>query len=148
MKITTACLLFALVVIITITGCSSEKENLVTPSNDTTNYDFSNVISDESESERSFLGSWSMEFDPDSLQLNVAQIREPSGHWNLTTLISQPSFQIVSYDPIFGIVDVNATITNPYALNGYDLRMIVYTDATGNRLLNYDNRIFPGYNRF
>ncbi|MFH1516179.1 MAG: hypothetical protein ABIG42_12060, partial [bacterium] len=93
---------------------------------------------DESDASRTFLGSWTATFNSENLTVNITPTRILTSHWNLTTLIPTPTFQVISYDPLMGIMEVNATISNPFTLDGYDLRLIVFNDNIGNRLMNPD----------
>jgi len=46
---------------------------------------------------------------------------------------------IKGYDPIMNVMDIDVTIVNPYAYDSYDLRLIIYTNSRGIRLVNPDN---------
>jgi len=65
--------------------------------------------------------------------------REPAYHFNVTPLIPPPTMVIKSYNSQTRIISIDFTITNPYQISGYDVRLIVYTDALGHKLINADD---------
>lgn len=94
---------------------------------------------DESQTNRQLSGMWTLNFDREKSIMTAEPYRDLAGHINVGGMIS-PSFRVISSDPLTGIVSVDATITNPLPLvNGFDVRMIVYTDNYGNRLMNPDD---------
>jgi len=87
---------------------------------------------------RTFLGSWTLSFDPETLNYTLNPNREMSAHYNVKQLIPPPGIQIINYDPLRGIMDLDVTLSNPYPIDCYDVRLIIYTDNLGVRLLNPD----------
>lgn len=122
-----------------LSGCSSTNQNPVKPLENTFD-DFILVADiDENVAKRDLIGMWSMQFDTESLILSVESNRDSAAQWNITGMIPTPSFDVVSYDPLSGILNVDATIQNPTSLSAYDIRLVVYTDNLGSRLTNADD---------
>jgi hypothetical protein len=118
------------------TSCSSGRQNPVNPSGDGNgNTPFEN---DESESNRTLLGMYTVEFDTDTMTASVHPNRTLNSHYNITAFIPL-DIHLSSYYPSLNSWDVYVTITNPYLKDGYDLRAIIYTDDDGTELTNPDD---------
>jgi len=65
--------------------------------------------------------------------------RQLAYHFNVTPWIPAPHIKLISYDKQTKIVYLDMTITNPFAIYGYDVRLIVYTDSIGHKLTNADD---------
>ena len=65
--------------------------------------------------------------------------RELAYHFNVTSWIPAPTIEVISYNEQTRIMNLNITITNPYTISGYDVRLIVYTDNLGHKLTNADD---------
>ena len=114
--------------------------NPITTSDFKTN--FSPTIENEKDSETSNhvqLCAGIINFDLENLKANVDINRSNNIHMNVTSLLPQLGISINSFDPVTGIVDVDATISNPYAIDAYDIRLIIYTDNIGHMLKNPDD---------
>ena len=85
------------------------------------------------------IGMWTMELDSESMNITVESSRDSATQWNITGMIPTPTFALLSFDPISGILNVDATVKNPTSLSAYDVRLIVFTDNLGSRLTNADN---------
>ncbi len=117
-----------------IAGCSSG--NAPTAPADANQY--SDLPSNTVEN-RHFLGAWTLDFDVDSLNTEIAPKRDAEFHLDVTTALPPPGVDIIGYDPIVNVMDIDVTIANPYAYNGYNLRLIIYSNDRGIRLVNPDN---------
>jgi hypothetical protein len=119
-------------------GCSNGSQNPVIPSGNQA----MDILPDQADSldqqHHSIAGMWTANFNLETLDVSISPCREMSGHMNVTTLLPAPTFIVVSFDPFSGVMNVDATIRNPHNLDGYDLRLIVFTDNNGNRLMNPD----------
>ena len=123
-------------------GCSSSGNNPAIPSASpvkiNTLADLPDVINSE-DSGRNLLGAWTLKFNPGSLKLDVSRNRVLCSHYDVTSWLPSPIFTVHSWEPVTGILDVDATVTNPTQYTAYDMRLIVYTDDFGCRLKNPDN---------
>ncbi len=123
-----------MMVIMLAAGCSSGKAP-ITPADSNQNSDLPSTTVEN----RHLLGVWDLDFDVDSLSAETTPKRDAEFHMNVTSMIPTPSVVIRGYDPIVNIMDIDVTIANPYAFNGYDLRLIIFTNSHGIRLVNPDN---------
>lgn len=125
--------------LIILFGCSSHNTSLVAP--DETNPDESVPIdsSVDNETNHVLLGAGTMRFNPETLEISTIPNREILEHWNVTPYISAPVYTVIFFDPLTGILDVDIEITNTYALDAYDIRIIIFSDSVGSRLKNADN---------
>jgi hypothetical protein len=122
-----------------ILGCSQTKNPISQPDIGH-NMIFSGVPDVENSSNgHELLGLWTLKFDPVNLSLASTPERELSAHFNVRSFLPFPTFQVISYDPMTGLLEVDVTIHNNSVYLGYDLRLIVFTDNYGIRLRNYDN---------
>ena len=115
-------------------GCSNGTSNPTVP-----NTDCQIPVADNRDTKNhEFQGVFELNFNPDNLEVRIIPSRESMGHVSVRSLLPAPTFDVISYDPVRGILNVNATINNPFSINGYDLRLIVFTDDLGVRLMNPD----------
>ena len=124
-----------IILMIALIGCSSGKVNpVVTPN---TEFPVANLANDVGNHE--LVGVWTSNFDVNSLTATIEPNRETLAHFSVRPLLPTPGIVVKSWDPVTQIISVDVTIRNTSALNGYDLRLIIYTDAIGHLLLNADN---------
>jgi hypothetical protein len=135
------------IVLLLLCGCSGKQNIPMAPSglsdfekipvfmNDLS--DFSIQSQNTSDDPHSIMGTWSASFDFTSMTSSVVQDRE-LGHYNVSSCVLSHII-INSYDPVTNVADVDITITNPFPINAYDVRLIIYTDDVGHKLLNSDN---------
>jgi hypothetical protein len=76
--------------------------------------------------------------DPETNQAEVLPRRDLADHLNITTLLPAVGITINSINWVTGIADVDVKITNPYAISGYDVRFILYTNTNGLEMVNDD----------
>ena len=93
-------------------------------------------------SNRMILGFWEVIFDMEKNSVTTITNRELARHYNTTSMIPAPEIVINSYDPSSGIIDISVTLSNPYPINVFDVRLIIFTDETGHILLNPDDWTF------
>jgi hypothetical protein len=125
-----------LIIIICLAGCSQRSDR------DITSNDLSNIgISDNSELEN-------RNHTCDYWQMDIADASNPSGieiprslqiHRNVTPFLPAPVILVTSFNPFTEIFDVTVTITNPYPIDVYDVRLIVFTNNSTEYLLNPDD---------
>jgi len=131
--------LMCLILLFAVMGCSSSDNNPVAPPNSDAEINLPVSQVDETQTNRSLLGMWTATFDLENLSVSLTPYRELGMHFNVTAMLPALLLSINSYDPQTGIVDVDVSITNPYQINAYDVRLIIYTDGTGHKLENPDN---------
>ena len=136
--------LFILTIIL-ITGCSSDTPEPITPSASidasATNDGFNLLVTqfDENNSNRQYWGGWTAAFNLENLTCEISQNRDIAAHYKINTMIPAPSIVINSFDLLTETIDVDVTISNPYSVDAYDVRLIIYNDSVGHNLTNSDN---------
>lgn len=135
------------IILVLLCGCSGKQNIPTTPSTASgveTIPVFMNDLSDFSIQSQNTLndphnvvGTWSASFDHNSMTTSVVQDRELN-HYDVSCWVT-PEIVINSYDIVTNVADVDITITNPFPLNAYDVRLIIYTDDVGHKLLNPDD---------
>jgi hypothetical protein len=132
-----ACLI--LVLILSLSGCSESNPTVMSP--DVSNDDSFPIIlvQDADISNHNLAGIWSLQLNPDFKEANVVLKREAAIHYNVTRMIPAPQIIINGYNPFTRILDVDVTITNPYPIEVYDVRLIIFTDTINTTLLEPDN---------
>ncbi len=116
-------------------GCSSNSANPVAPMNSNGNNTIP-VAQISDDMNHQILGSWIANFNLESLECEVTSSRGISGHYDVTSLLPPPVIVVNSHDPETGIVDVDVTISNTTPMTVYDVRLIIYRDDVGHKLLN------------
>jgi hypothetical protein len=120
-----------------VTGCS-KTASIVTPES---SYDsgLPSITPPAENSNHNLLGIWTCDFDIESNSCSITTDRIASQHFNVTSVIPSPNIVIRSYDPVTQIVDVDVYISNPYPVDVYDVRLIIFTDNAGHMLINDDS---------
>jgi hypothetical protein len=85
------------------------------------------------------IGYFTATFDLEKNEAIITQDRDPQAHINVTSYLPAPTIVVNGFDPSTGIVDIDFTIVNPYKINAYDPRVIIYTDSVGHMLMNADD---------
>jgi len=122
-----------------LAGCSQRDSNPVV-SHDThsdNSIKFPDV--EKSQINRILLGTWTGCFNIDNQNVAVTLNRSTNAHYNVTSIIPDPYIILNSYDPITHVIDIDVTIRNPYQVNVYDVRLIIFTDDEFHTLLNPDD---------
>jgi hypothetical protein len=130
------CITFAFM-LVSIACSESNQLNPITPT-DTITSDLNLPISSDT-GNSSLIGVYTAEFDLDGNTVQVIPDRSTAAHFNVTSFLPPPEIHINSYDPGTSIVDVDLKVTNEFGITGYDLRVIIFTDSIGHKLLNDDN---------
>ena len=137
------CKLFLIATIITlITGCSSNPHNPIIPPDSVSIQDLPIAEISSTETNRTLLGIWSIELNPNMKTIIANPNRDISGwtknHLNVKPFVPAPTPQLISYDPVLNIYDIDVTINNNSNYDGYDVRLIIHTTDRGILLLNDD----------
>jgi hypothetical protein len=130
------CILNAAVLLILCSCCTS---GTITPQDQNSPLIILSPISDtfDNPDDHLLMGIWDADFNIHDNSVIVTPNRETATHFPITSLIPLPTLHINS---IAGeILDVDVTIQNPYPLDVYDVRLIIYTDPIGHMLLNADD---------
>jgi hypothetical protein len=130
------CVIFLL--LICVTGCSSFEYNSISDQNEKSADKLAEFQADFDQTGTSLMGVWTAEFDINQSSVIINPSREPLVNYNVTALLPQPEIRINSYDTQTQIIDIDVTIENSYAIDVYDVRLIIYTDNTGHLLVNDD----------
>jgi len=129
-------LLIAVAFSLIIAGCSRNSSNPVTaqdPSLEMPSMDYTTEGKDHEP-----LGVWSARFDLDSMTVSVEPNRDISMRLNVKPYLPNPQITINSWDAVNQLINVDIKITNPYNVQGFDLRLIIFTDSIGHTLTNDD----------
>ncbi len=127
-----------LVLLLLIMGCSG-KSTIPTSPASSDDLPFIAAMDINDAPGHCLAGYWGINIDTEMLKATIELQRHPEMHINVTTMLPPPGIHVNSYDPITSIVDVDVTINNPYLINGYDVRLIIYTDNIGHKLVNADD---------
>jgi len=132
----TFALTFLTVVLIFAFGCSNNSSTPISPSSDS---DGIPVFFSESADtgNHQLWQKGTIEIDLESMTAEAVPDRMSTAHLNITSYIA-PQVNIISFDPVNWIVGVGVGLYNSYPVSGYDLRLIIYADNVGHRLLNFD----------
>ncbi len=137
---TTIILLSFLFLIVSATSCSNGISNPVEPSEPmgnapTAQADYSQCV---------LWGMWDIYFDEDEMSFGVIPVRETGFHADVTSMVTPPACMDCititpkGFNPVTRILNVDITLRNPSPINGYDVRGILFTDASGHLLMNAD----------
>ena len=119
-------------------GCSSRGTNPISAPGDLSELGLVQTDNNDTNN-RIFYGAWIAMFDLMNNSVSITPDRELAMHFNITSMIPTPSIHINGYNPATHILDVDVTISNPYPVTGYDVRLIIFTDNIGHELLNADD---------
>jgi len=117
------------------TGALSNLEDLTDE-----NGDGSEAVAGES---RTIWGGWLLDIRPEEGTAEViAWDRNLAGHFDVTAMVLKPacsnclSLNNFAFDRSAGVIDLDASLTNPSVLGGYDVRAVILLDEwnTGRRL--------------
>ena len=84
-------------------------------------------------------GLWDVVGELSDFSITSHPNREVGVHFNITQWIPAPTIFVRGFDKSTNTINLDITITNPYAISGYDVRLIVYTDNLGHKLTNADD---------
>jgi hypothetical protein len=129
---------FSLFMIIHCLGCSANNTNPINPPNPNSELTLPVYKTSLRDTNRTVLGVWTMDFDLGTSTVTVYPERNLCSHLNVTSLIPPPKVVIKKSGDPPDVVSAEVTIKNPYPVDAYDLRLIIYTDDIGHKLLNSD----------
>jgi hypothetical protein len=130
------CILSAAILLIL---CSCSSSSTVVPQDQDSSPISLSPISEtfDNPDDHLLMGTWDADFNIHDNSVIVTPNRETATHFPITSLIPPP---IIHINSIAGeTLDVDITIQNPYPLDVYDVRLIIYTDPIGHMLLNADD---------
>ena len=141
--------IFFLVVPLTtiMMGCSRGSSTIIP---DDATYDSFPAISNAGQigtgSERQLQGIYQMDCNP-AIHLpgelidesQITQIRTADLHLNVRPFIATPKVYIRSWNPTTETLDLDVLIENTSVFIGHDIRLIIFRDTIGHKLLNPDN---------
>ncbi|MBU1023758.1 hypothetical protein KKB99_05680, partial [bacterium] len=131
--------LVAFLGVVSAFSCSNKTATPITPMDPGIDSSLPVVEFSGEETNHSLLGMWTINFNLDELTVKITpETRDTAFHFNVTSLVPAPEIIINSWDPFIEVIDVDVTITNPYAVDAYDVRLIIYTDSVGHKLQNDD----------
>jgi len=135
-------ILLIITIISLLTGCSSNSRNPIIPSDSVAVLDLPTGEISTPEISRTLLGTWLFNLNPNVKTIVVNPYRDISGwtqnHLNVKPFLPVPTAQLISYNPVLNIYDVDVTINNNSNYDGYDVRLIIHTTDRGILLLNDD----------
>jgi hypothetical protein len=120
-------------------GCSSGQPDPVQNQDLSATSDSLFFPSGANQSTGKSIGYFTATFDLEKNEAIITQDRDSQAHINVTSYIPTPTIVVNSYDVSTGIVDIDFTILNPYKINAYDPKAIIYTDSIGHMLMNADD---------
>jgi len=132
-------LLIFFVMMIIFSGCSGDQQSLVSSRMDMQDEIQIPVASDSNTQSFPYFGIWTMGIDTTSMTSSIESMRMAGVHYNVRPYLPKPIIVINSYNPVSHVVDVDMTISNPFKLDAYDTRIIVFTDSIGHKLTNADD---------
>lgn len=121
-------------------GCSGIGTNPTQPVNSPADAAKSTSV----DTGRQLWGMWDIVIDLETLSATVVPDRDVETHYNVLPFLAPPKcsdclkLHINSFDPVSRILDLDATLRNKFAVGGYDVRGIVFTDDLGHMLNNED----------
>jgi len=126
---------FLILIILTTIGCNGGG-NALTPELDGDTHDKTQA------SAPYVWGLWNVELDRVTMELSVEPYRTAEGTWNVTMFLQPPAGNLdnlgieildTSLFPTEGRIDLRVTLNHPFPspkLRGFDIRGVVYGDAT------------------
>ena len=141
-NITITLLIMSLILLGIAIGCSSHSSNPVSapPAKETApKLELPSTEIESTMLGHELLGVWNMTFDPEKMTATIEPNRELGWHFNVKSMIPAPGIKINSFNPATWTIDCDVTLRNPYAISGYDIRLIIFTTDAGRTLNNPDN---------
>lgn len=131
------------IVLTIIFGCSGNNSIPVSPQDSIPILDESTLQTDPYARDRIILDAGSFDLNPNIGTIVINPNRDLAGwtqnHLDVKPFVPAPTVQLISYNPLLNIYDVNVTINNNSIYDGYDVRLIIHTTDRGILLVNDDN---------
>lgn len=131
--------IFIAFIILIITGCSNGGSIPVMPSEPDMIGEIPAIGNPSDNQGRELIGLWTMNLNPENQEAIITPDRILAQHMNVTPYIPSPIVEVLTFNPMFGLLEVNVTLSNPTLLDGYDVRLIIFTNNNGVMLRNPDN---------
>jgi hypothetical protein len=132
--------LMAIFVLFLCLGCSGKTTNPVIQSEVNNSINLPVDIDSTPGDNHHLAGIWTASFNLDDKTVSIEPNRAAMAHFNVTQLIAPLDVFIIFYDVLGSQnLEVDVTISNPYPVDVYDLRLIIFTDAYNHTLSNFDN---------
>ena len=131
-------ILIPILLLVFLFGCSSSGKSPVVPAG-SSQADIPFVADNSVPEGTELMGAYTAEFDLANLSAQIMPDRDLATHFNVTSYLPAPTIHINSFNPTTHVVDADVTINNTTTIIAYDLRLIIYTDTIGHKLLNDDN---------
>jgi hypothetical protein len=123
-----------------ISGCSSGKSNpMAVQPDSSTDSPILLPGTNAGNSNRNLLGTWTFQFNPETLTATIEPNREVNRHYSVGSSIEPPTIVVTYWDPVTETVHVSVTIKNSSYMSVFDVRLIIYTDDVGHILSNADD---------
>jgi hypothetical protein len=126
-----------ILLLLIVAGCSSNPETPITPQDAGSDFPDAISVDNSDEGSRQLLGVWELDINYESLKAIVTPSRLANAHYQVKYLIPTPEVVINAYHPNY-VVDADVTLTNPFAFDAYDIRLILFTDDEPHKLENPD----------
>ncbi len=95
------------------------------------------------------LAAYDVTFDPDTMTLEAAELRGADTWYDLTSFITPyTTFTLISFDPLAQKLIFDMTMTNPTALDVYDVRVLFLATSTSGYSLNNPDDYTERFNPF
>ena len=133
-----ALILAFMVAIIFIASCSQGGGNPIMPLDSASSQPITAPDKQSDYGNRILLGTWSINIDTASISAEITPIRNSEFHMNVRSYIPAPTIHINAIYPN-NVIDADVTISNPYPIDVYDVRLIIFEDPLKYILINPDD---------
>ena len=133
-----ALILAFMVTIIFIASCSQGGGNPIMPLDSASSPPITAPDKQSDYGNRILLGTWSINIDTASISAEITPIRNSEFHMNVRSYIPAPTIHINAIYPN-NVIDADVTISNPYPIDVYDVRLIIFEDPLKYILINPDD---------
>jgi hypothetical protein len=83
-------------------------------------------------------GIWQININPHDKIIFVTPVKSCDSHFNVTQVIPPPEIELGSDPTGADVLDIDVTITNPFPIDVFDVRGIVFSDNIGHYIKNND----------
>jgi hypothetical protein len=123
--------------ILIASGCGTDTSDPTMPETNSSQ----EAITNSTQDGHGILGVYDLLFDPETLDLSIAEARGVDTHYDISTYIApHATASLISWDPITRILEFKLYLTNPSLIDVFDVRTLFLADAsTGFEMLNPDD---------